>query len=67
MKLVSPDLLALQEVVDREVSPVFPAKMLNLEKMVNLDRLVLLDLQALVAYRECPVCPESKATVVSPV
>ena len=67
MKLVSLDLLALLEVVDREVSPVFPAKMVTLEKTVNLDQLVLLDLQALEAYRECPVCPESKATVVSPV
>ena len=96
VKLESLDLLALPEVVDREVSPVFLAKMsvilyhlyvslfylfasfidsfsfndicrVNLEKMVNLDRLVLLDLQALEAYRECPVCLESKATAVSPV
>ena len=39
----------------------------NLEKTVNLDPLALLDLQGLEAYQECPVCPESRATVVSPV
>jgi len=67
VKPASLDPLALPEVVDREVSPVSPEKMVNLEKTVNLDPLALLDLQALEAYQECPVCPESKATVVSPV
>jgi len=67
VKLASPDPLALQEVVDREVYLVFPAKMVILEKMVNLDRLVLLDLRVLEVYRECPVCLGSRVIVVSPV
>lgn len=39
----------------------------KLEKMVNLDLPVPLARLDLEAYLECPVCPVSKATVVSPV
>lgn len=67
VKPVSPAQLEHPEVVDREVFPVFLAKMVKLVKMAKLDPPVLLAPLVLEDYPECPVYRVSKATVVSPV
>lgn len=55
MRQENPDLLELLVLVDREVSPVFLAKMANLVKMDNPALLVPLVQQDHEDFLECPV------------